>query len=73
MTRSCRTGSPRHPPRRQRGPDRARQAGITAPAQVAELIDELRADAVALTHDPHDRILRADGHETLSVTVGKNR
>ena len=54
-------------------PDRARQAGITAPAQIADLIDQLRADGVILTYDPHDRTLRADGHDTLSVTVGKNR
>jgi site-specific DNA recombinase len=54
-------------------PDRARQAGITAPAQIADLIDQLRADEVVLTYDPHNRTLRADGHDTLSVTVGKNR
>jgi hypothetical protein len=51
----------------------ARQAGITAPAQIADLIDQLRADEVVLTYDPHNRTLRADGHDTLSVTVGKNR
>jgi hypothetical protein len=54
-------------------PDRVRQAGITVPAQIADLIDQLRADEVVLTYDPHDRTLRADGHDTLSVTVGKNR
>jgi hypothetical protein len=54
-------------------PDRARQAGITAPAQVADLIDQLRADGVVLTYDPQERTLRADGHGTLSVTTGKNR
>ena len=54
-------------------PGRARQAGITAPAQIADLIDQLRADEVVLTYDPQDRTLRADGHDTLPVTVGKNR
>jgi site-specific DNA recombinase len=54
-------------------PDRARQASITAPAQIADLIDQLRADEVFLTYDPYDRTLRADGHDTLWVTVGKNR
>jgi hypothetical protein len=53
-------------------PDRARQAGITAPAQIADFIDQLRADGVVLTYDPQDRTLRADGHDTLSVTIGKN-
>ena len=54
-------------------PDRARQAGITVPAQITDLIDQLRADGVVLTYDPQDRTLRADGHDTLSVTVGMNR
>jgi hypothetical protein len=53
--------------------DRARQVGITAPARVADLIDQLRADEVVLTYDPQDRTLRADGHDRLSVTTGKNR
>jgi site-specific DNA recombinase len=54
-------------------PARARQAGITAPARIADLIDQLRADEVVLTYDPRDRTLRAGGHDTLCVTVGKNR
>ena len=54
-------------------PDRPRPSGITAPAQIADLIDQLRADGVVLTYDPQDRTLRADGHARLSVTVGKNR
>jgi site-specific DNA recombinase len=53
--------------------DRARQVGITAPAQVADLIDQLRADGVVLTYDPQERTLRADGHGTLSVASGRNR
>ena len=31
-------------------PDRARQASITAPAQIADPIDQLRADEVFLPH-----------------------
>jgi hypothetical protein len=54
-------------------PDRARQAGVIAPAQIADFIDQLRAEGVVLTYDPQDRTLRADGHDTLSVTIGKNR
>ena len=54
-------------------PERLRQAGITAPAQIADFIDQLRADGVVLTYDPRDRTLCADGHGALSVTVGKNR
>jgi site-specific DNA recombinase len=53
-------------------PDRARRAGITAPAQIADLIEQLRADGVVLTYDPQDRTLRADGRDTLSVTTGRN-
>jgi hypothetical protein len=30
-------------------------------------------DGVVLTYDPHDRTLRAGGHDQLSVTIGKNR
>jgi hypothetical protein len=56
-----------------RTPDRPLQAGITAPAQIADLIDQLRAGGVVLTYDPQDRTLRADGRDTLSITVGKNR
>jgi site-specific DNA recombinase len=48
-------------------------ASVTGPADPAVLIDQLRADGVVLTYDPHDRTLRADGHERLSVTVGKSR
>jgi DNA invertase Pin-like site-specific DNA recombinase len=54
-------------------PDRARQAPITAPAQIADFIDQLRAEGVVLTYDPLDRTLRADGHDMLSVTTAMNR
>jgi hypothetical protein len=41
-------------------------------ARHAALIDQLRADGVVLTYDPHDRTLRADGDDPLSVTIGKD-
>jgi hypothetical protein len=53
-------------------PDPARRVGITAPAETADLIDQLRATGTTLTYDPHDRTLRANGHDALSVTIGKN-
>jgi site-specific DNA recombinase len=53
-------------------PDRARRAGITAPAEVADLIDQLRADGVVLTYVPHDQTLHASGHDPLYVTIGKD-
>ena len=54
-------------------PDRARRAGITAPARVADLIEQLRAGGVVLTYDPQDRTLRADGRDRLFVATGRNR
>jgi hypothetical protein len=44
---------------------------VTGPARTAALIDQLRADGVVLTYDPQDQTLRAGGHDTLSVTIGK--
>ena len=54
-------------------PDRARRAGITGPAWTADLIDQLRATGTVLTYNPRDRTLRADGHDAVSVTIGKSR
>jgi hypothetical protein len=54
-------------------PDRARRAGITGPAGTADLIDQLHASGTVLTYDPRDRTLRADGHDALSVIIGKSR
>jgi site-specific DNA recombinase len=53
-------------------PDPARRVGITAPAETADLIDQLRATGTALTYDPQDRTLRADSHDAMSITIGKN-
>jgi DNA invertase Pin-like site-specific DNA recombinase len=43
---------------------------ITAPAETAELIDQLRAAGTVLTYDPDTRIIRANGHVYVAVTVG---
>jgi hypothetical protein len=45
---------------------------VTGPAQTADLIGQLRATGTVLTYDPHDRTLRANGHDALSVTIGKD-
>jgi site-specific DNA recombinase len=49
-----------------------RPARVTGSASTAALIDQLHADGVVLTYDPQDRTLRADGHDTLSITIGKH-
>jgi hypothetical protein len=59
------------PPRTSARENR-RPARVTGSATTAFLIDRLRADGVVLTYDPQDRTLRADGHDTLSVTIGKH-
>ncbi|MGC2008970.1 hypothetical protein [Trebonia sp.] len=46
---------------------------MTGPAAAAALIDRLRADGVVLTYDPDSRTLSVDGHDALSVTIGKGR
>jgi len=46
---------------------------VTGPAAAAALIDRLRADGVVLTYDPGSRTLSVDGHDALSVTIGKDR
>jgi hypothetical protein len=55
-------------------PDRGNHgpARVTGPVGTATLIDRLRATGTVLTYDPQDRTLRAEGHEALSVTIGKN-
>jgi site-specific DNA recombinase len=44
---------------------------ITAPAETADLIDELRAAHVVLTYDPDTRTLRTSGADTAAVAVGQ--
>jgi site-specific DNA recombinase len=51
--------------------DRARPAGITAPAQIADLIDELRATGTPLTYDPDTRTIRAGDDTAVAITAGQ--
>ena len=46
---------------------------MTGAADAGALIDQLRADSVALIYDPYDRTLHVSGPDTPSVTIGKNR
>ena len=52
-------------------PDRAGQAGITAPAWTAALIDQLRATGTMLTYDPGTRTIRAGDGTAVAVTAGQ--
>ena len=53
-----------------RGGTGRRACRWTTPIPAAALIEQLRADGVVLTHDPHDRTLRAGGHDAPAVTIG---
>jgi len=58
------------------GGDQARGSGtiqITATAQTAGLIDQLRASGALLTYDPDTQTIRADGSHPVAVTTGLNR
>ena len=52
-------------------PDRACQAGITAPAETAARIDQLRATGTVLTYDPGTRTIRAGDGTAVTVTAGQ--
>ena len=45
---------------------------MASPDGTATLIDQLRAGGTALIYDPVGRILRADGHDAPSVTIGRD-
>ena len=45
---------------------------VTAAAQTAGLIDQLRASGAVLTYDPDTRTIRADGSNPVAVTAGRN-
>jgi hypothetical protein len=47
-------------------------AQLTGQASTAALIDQLRAGGTILTYDPDGRALRAGGHDTPPVIIGKN-
>jgi site-specific DNA recombinase len=54
----------------------ARRSGtvqVTAPAQTADLIGQLRASGTVLTYDPQTRTIRADGSNPAAVTAGQDR
>ena len=56
--------------RRQPGPAQ-RHRGGPAPAQTADLIDQLRASGAVLTYDPETRTIRTDGHDPVAVNAGR--
>jgi hypothetical protein len=45
---------------------------VTAPAETAYLIDQLRTAGVTLTYDPATRTIRTGGNSAIAVTVGRN-
>jgi hypothetical protein len=45
--------------------------GITAPAQTADLIDQLRVTGTMLTCDPDTRTIRAGDDTAVAVAVGQ--
>jgi hypothetical protein len=52
-------------------PERARKASVTAPARVADLIDQLRVTGTVLTYDPGTRTIRAGDEIAVAVTSGR--
>ena len=46
---------------------------VSAPAETAGLIDQLRASGAVLTYDPHTRTIRADASDPVAVTAGRDR
>jgi hypothetical protein len=57
------------------GDGQARDLGtvqVTAAAQTAGLIDQLRASGAVLTHDPDTQTIRAVGSNPVAVTAGRN-
>jgi site-specific DNA recombinase len=57
------------------GDSQARGSGtvqVTAAAQTAGLIDQLRASGAALTYDPDTRTIRADGSNPVAVAAGRH-
>ena len=46
---------------------------VSAPAETAGLIDQLRASGAVLTYDPYTRTIRADASDPVAVTAGLDR
>ena len=55
---------------RKQGPAKTAHAQITAAAQVADQIEQLRATGVSLIYDPATKTLRTGGANTVPVSVG---
>ncbi len=45
---------------------------VTAPAEAAGLIDQLRASGVTLTYDPDTRSIRTGDSDGVAVTAGQD-
>ena len=54
-------------------PDDAGLAQPTSPADVADLIDQLRAAGTILTYDPDNKTVRAGDRDTPSVVIAQDR
>ena len=54
-------------------PDDAGLAQLTSPADVADLIDQLRAAGTILTYDPDNKTVRAGDRDTPSVVIAQDR
>ena len=46
---------------------------LTAPAEVAGLIDQLRDHGVTITYDPDTQTISTGGSDTVAVTAGRDR
>ena len=58
------------------GGDQARPDGtmpVTAPAEAAGLIDQLRTAGITLTHDPDTRAIRTGDSDAVAVTICQDR
>jgi site-specific DNA recombinase len=57
------------------GAGRSQDSGavqVTAPADAADLIDQLRASGTVLTYDPQTHTIRAGGSDPVTVTAGRD-
>ena len=46
---------------------------ITAPAEAAALIDQLRDHSLTITYHPDTQTIRTDGRDPVAITVGRDR
>ncbi len=45
---------------------------VTAPGEVAGLIDQLRTAGITLTYDPETRTIRTGASDIAAVTIGQH-